>query len=401
MLDTILIATSGLSGHQKGLKTISDNVANMNTPGFKGSRPQFADVFLNNAGDPQNETPLPMPGGGLEILRTSTNFAVGEIRETGRDMDMAINGPGFFVVRNDRGEAFFTKSGRFEFNAAGELVTMEQGYPVMALGGANPTNVINVGSLATNPPKTTTTVTFTGNLSFNGSTSTTPSEHTISDIKVYDVMGGEHLLKLKLTGTGSAGTVTWATELTENGSALSTLGNQFRIIGNTVDSSASEITAIIVAANGLTSTVSFRLGSDVTGLTSGSTSTLAIKTSDGYPPGTPTKISFDETGVLTVTYSNGQSRKGGQLALAEFVSPDALTPATGSLFTASRQAGTRYVAAGTTSRLVAGSLELSNVDLTSQFSDLILVQRGYQASSQVLSTASEMIQDLYDMKSRR
>ena len=147
--------------------------------------------------------------------------------------------------------------------------------------------------------------------------------------------------------------------------------------------------------------VTLRLGSDVTGYSTGTSSTLVIKSSDGYAPGTATKISFSDVGVLTVNYSNGQVSRGGQLALAEFVSTDDLQAISGALFAQRSDTQPRYVASGVNSTLRAAYLELSNVDLTGQFSDLILIQRGYQASSQVLSTASEMIQDLYEMKSRR
>lgn len=400
MLDSILIATSGLSGHQKGLKTISDNVANMNTPGFKGGRPQFSDVFLNEAGDPRNETPNPMPGGGLDVLRTTTSFAVGEIRGTGRDLDMAVDGPGFFALRNDRGETFFTKSGRFEFNPDGRLVSVENGYAVMSLKGQQVAGPLELGALRSNPPKPSSLVTFSGNLTSN-LTASADTEHTIDNIKVYDAQGGEHVLKLKLTSNTTTGSGVWKVALTEGTTTLSTLGQQFRMIGSSPDPTASEFTVSIRSPDGRMTPITLRLGFDVTGYSTGTSSTLAVKASDGYAPGTATKISFNDIGVLSVTYSNGQSAVGGQLALAEFVSTDDLETVSGALFAQRGAAKPRYLAAGVSSKLQAGYLELSNVDLTDQFSDLILIQRGYQASSQVLSTASEMIQDLYEMKSRK
>lgn len=399
MLDSILIATSGLSGHQKGLKTISDNVANMNTPGFKSGRPQFADVFLSEAGDPRNETSNPLPGGGLDILRTTTSFAAGDIRETGRDLDMAIDGADFFVLRNERGETFFTKSGRFEFNPAGRLVSTENGHEVMSLKGQQLAGPLELGSLGTNPPKISTLVTFSGNLTSNVS-STADTVHNIENIKVYDAQGGEHVLKLKLVSNPTSGSGVWQVTVTEGVNTLSTVGQQLRLIGSTPDPTASEVVVTIQSPDGRLTPVALRLGADVTGFSTGTSSTLVVKSSDGYGPGSATKISFNDLGVLTVNYSNGQVSTGGQIALAQFVSTDDLQTVSGALFEQRGATKPRYVASGVNSKLRAAYLELSNVDLTGQFSDLILIQRGYQASSQVLSTASEMIQDLYEMKSR-
>ncbi|TAK75806.1 MAG: flagellar hook-basal body complex protein, partial [Aquabacterium sp.] len=144
-----------------------------------------------------------------------------------------------------------------------------------------------------------------------------------------------------------------------------------------------------------------RLSAAATGHSTGTGSSLAVEKVDGRPAGSITKFGFDDTGTLVVSYSNGQTRKGGQLAIAEIGDMDQLEQVSGALFRYSGSNPVNLTVAGTRTKLATASLELSNVDLTDQLSSLILVQRGYQASSQVLSTASEMIQDLYEMKSRR
>jgi flagellar hook protein FlgE len=392
MIDSIYVAASGLNSHQKGLKVISNNVANLNTPGYKGSQAQFADVFLSQGGDASTGEST-TPGGGVETLNPSVNFTKGDIRETGRDLDMALDGPGFFVVHDDRGQTLYTKSGRFEFNSDGKLVTMDNGMPVMGLNGG----AIDVGALKYSVPKATATVTLSGNLSSTAAVGTTPGTATIESTTVYDKLGGNHVLKMVFTTTATSGT--WTLDVTENGVSVGT--GTVKTLGNFPDPTADRISVTIKSADNTSSFVDIVLGSQVTGNSGGTTSTIVTQKTDGNTAGTITKTAFDETGTLVITYSNKLTAKGPQIAVAEFASPEVLTAVSGALFKYTGSDPVRVIAAGNTTKLTGGSLELSNVDLTDQFSAMILIQRGFQASSQVLSTASDMIQALYDMKSRR
>lgn len=396
MIDSIYVAASGLTGHQKGLKVISNNVANLNTPGYKGSQAQFADVFLSQGGDASTGEST-TPGGGLDTLNPTINFTTGDIRETGRDLDMALDGPGFFVVRDDRGQTLYTKSGRFEFNADGQLVTMDDGMPVMGLNGGSGLSTIDVNALKYSVPKATTTVTLSGNLSSTAAVGTTPGTATIESTTVYDKLGGNHVLKMVFTTTATSGT--WTLDVTENG--VSVGSGTVKTLGNFPDPTADRISVTIKAADNTASFVDIVLGSQVTGNSGGTTSTIVVQKTDGNTAGTITKTAFDATGTLVITYSNTLTTKGPQIAVAEFASPEVLTAVSGALFKYTGSDPVRVIAAGNTTKLTGGSLELSNVDLTDQFSAMILIQRGFQASSQVLSTASDMIQALYDMKSRR
>lgn len=393
MIDSIFIAQSGLGGHEKGLKTLSNNVANMNTPGFKSSQAQFADVFLSSGGDPAGAG-ADGGGSGVQTLPATLNFAAGEIRATGRDLDAALDGPGFFVLRDDNGRDLYTKAGRFEFDANGRLVTVDNGFEVMALSGGR-LHGLEQGSLKMDPPVTTTSIVLNGNLTSTPSSTAGVSDHTISNVQVFDAVGGAHTLTVKLVpGTGGQ----WAVTISEGATTLGT--GTFKIATNSPDPLFSSIT-FPIAASGQTATITLKLGPNATGFSTGSSSTLAVEKVDGRGPGSITKFGFDDTGTLVVSYSNGQTRKGGQLAIAEIGDMDQLEQVSGALFRYSGSNPVNLTVAGTRTKLATASLELSNVDLTDQLSSLILVQRGYQASSQVLSTASEMIQDLYEMKSRR
>lgn len=389
MIDSIFIAQSGLGGHEKGLKTLSNNVANMNTPGFKSSQAQFADVFLSSGGDPAGNG-SDGGGGGVQSLPATLNFGAGEIRATGRDLDAALDGPGFFVLRDDYGRDVYTKAGRFEFDADGKLVTVDKGYAVMSLTGGRLQN-LEQGSLSMDPFVATTQVTLGSNLSVGD------TEHTITDVKVYDAQGGLHTWTLKFTPVGTTEPGAWNVVVSEGGTTLTT--GKLKFSGSLPDPLNSSF-VVTLTANGRASFVDVRLSPSASSY-SGGESSLAVEKTDGRAAGTITKFGFDDTGTLVVTYSNGQTRKGGQLALAEIGDMDKLEQVSGALFRYNGSNPVNLTVAGTRTKLATASLELSNVDLTDQLSSLILVQRGYQASSQVLSTASEMIQDLYEMKSRR
>lgn len=409
MLDSIYVAASGLNGHQKGLKTISNDVANMNTPGFKGSNSQFTDVFLQEAGQSHGENTN--AGGGMETLKTSVNFSTGEIRSTGRDMDEALNGPGFFIVRDERGRELYTKSGRFDFNDQGKLVTVDHGYEVLGYDGTNngalrPVTIEGMRNSALSP---TTNVTFTGNLSTTISKRETDTlDGSVDNITVYDAQGKAHILKFEFrvkrvpnasTGVNDIIQGDWLVKVLEG---TTTVGSgEVKTAGSVADPTADRFDLTLTALNGETSTIAVVLGPGITANSGGDALQVSKDKVDGNAAGTVSKSAIDANGMVVVTYTNTLTANGAKLAVAEFVTPEVLSRASGAYFEYTGNEPVRHVELGNTTKLVNGSLELSNIDLTDQFSTMILIQRGFQASSQVLSTASEMIQSLYDIKSRR
>lgn len=409
MLDTIHVASSGLTTHQKGLRVISGNVTNMNTPGYKGSNNQFTDVFLKEAST-QDRLNTGGQGAGTASLPPTINFRAGEISQTGRDLDLALQGPGFFAVQNDDGQTLFTKSGRFAVNEQGQMVTQDQGYSVLSgAGGSGALARLDLSSLRIDPYKATREVRFSGNLSSTaGSASTTGPEHTVDNLVVYDAMGAARTLKAefsvkRVTAPGSTEATlqagVWVVRVLEGTTEVGT--GELRFSSGVPDPLADRFNINLRAADGSTSPVALVLGIQATGFSSGTTSSLVKETIDGNAAGTVTKYAVNDKGQVVVTYTNGRTANGPTLAVAEFLTPEVLQRASGAYFTAPVGQEPRYVAAGDTTKLIANSLELSNTDLTDQFSTMILVQRGFQASSQVMSTASEMIQSLFDLKSRR
>lgn len=397
MLDSIYIGMTGLMGYSRGLRVISNNVANLNTPGFKASQLQFADLFYASS-DSGGQGGVPSyrnSGVGLNTLATTLNFKQGEFRQTGNTMDLAINGEGMFVVRDDAGGIRYTRAGQFQFDADGVLVDRTDGSKVMALDGSGHLTTISLEGLRNNSAKASGTISFQGNLSNDD------VDHVVDSIKVFDALGGEHTLKVTATNQGPATPGTWHLVVTEG--ATTVASGDIKYINGTPDATASTL-SFTYSPNGVPAmALIFDFKTNTTSFAAGTTSTMSVDKQDGFASGALTGAKFDEKGRLSLTYSNGQTTTHQRLAIARFDTEQALEALGGNKFkskdeTAMHLAGAGEAAYGSVS---AGIVELSNVDLSQEFGDLIVTQRGYQASSQIVSTANEMIQQLFDMKSRR
>lgn len=391
MIDTIHIATSGLAGHQQGLRVIGNNVSNMNTIGFKASRVDFADVYSSghNGGDggPAND---PLGGAGLDSQTATLDLSPGEFKSTGRDLDMAISGPGFFIVRTPDGKQLYTRSGDFEFNAQGVLVMRGSANQVMAFAGGGSLQSISIDSFKMNPQSKTTKIVFSGNLSSTGTT------HTIDAIKVYDPLGAERTLKFTFSRPDT--TSVWKLTVSEGSTDLITAVSIPSLNGSR-DPAFQPIQLNLPAQSGSgTSQISIDLAADFTFISTGTTSIMNVKEKDGYPVGQISAVGFDEKGTLKITYSNQQKVDGATLAVAEIRSSENLSIVGDAMFDYVGEKAPEIRTAGHEITLRLRTLELSNAaDLSNQFSSLLLMQRGYQASSQVLTTANEMLQQLFEM----
>ena len=197
MLDSIYVGMTGLLGYSRGLRVIANNTANMNTPGFKSSSLQFADLFYANsdAGGGVTGQGLGQLGFGLNTTGTSLSFKQGDLRQTGNKLDMAIDGQGLFVLRDDQGGLHYTRDGQFQFSTEGVLVSPASGAKVMGMDSNGQFVEITLAGQMTHPGKPTSRVKFSGNLS------STATEQTVTGVKVTDASGGEHSLSLKLTST--------------------------------------------------------------------------------------------------------------------------------------------------------------------------------------------------------
>jgi flagellar hook protein FlgE len=394
MIDTVFIGMSGLSTYSKGLKAISNNVTNLNTPGFKTSQLQFTDLFYQGS---QTGSGAGRFGHGVSTNGSSLNFLAGDFRSTGNDLDAAIDGQGFFVLRDEQGAMRYTKAGQFEFNTDNVLVNRNGGEKVLAYGVGGGFEEISLQNLQTNPPKASSEVVLKGNLSPEG------TEHAINNVVVFDSAGGQHTLSITFTdkkAVAASNEVSWTVTVKENGSALSSGTYKFK---NSLPVAGSDSLSFTLSPTGsAASSINLKLGSNVQAFNLGTTSSLEVDSKDGYGVGRLVGQSFDDEGRLVLNYSNAQTDKRFQLALARFENLDAVQQIGGNQFQANDVDAVSYgVAAKGSDTIRSRSVEISNVDLSQEFSDLILNQRGYQASSQIVSTANEMIQELFEMKGRR
>lgn len=395
MLDSIYIAMTGLHGYEEGLRVISNDTTNMNTPGFKGSSLQFSDLFYSTGGlaGQDGGHSSSQFGFGLNTLGTILNFQQGQLQTTGNDLDLAVDGQGLFVLKAADGSIHYTRDGQFKFDASGNLVSSATGEQVMGLDSTGSLTAISIATLKTNAAKATSSVTFSGNLS------STSTGQTVGSISVLDASGSAHTLSAKLapvSGKPGSWTVTVLDGTTTVGSGT------IAFINGQPDPANATVSLNYTPSGQSALPLTLDFSKNVTSFDSGSQSTLAVASQDGFGAGALTKATFDNTGTLVLTYSNGQTSKGTRLALGRFSSPDAVQAVGNNEFKAVDGKSWETGAAGGDAfgTVRSGMVEISNVDLSQEFSNLVIMQRGYQASSQVVSTANDMLTELFAMRGK-
>jgi len=401
MFDAIFIGTSGLQTFSAGLKVISNNVTNLNTPGFKSADAQFSNLYQADSGSGSGQLVSSGQrfGSGVMAGETLVNFQPGEMRQTGNPLDLSVNGEGFFITQEpgsnaQQAEYRYTRAGQFEFDKDGRLVVRGTDKQVVGLDDKGAQTPITLDGLRIQDPKPTSTVTLTGNLSSSA------TEVTVSTVKVIDAIGGEHVLKLVFKPkAGNPGS--WTVAVFDGATEVAS-GDVSFVDGRPANGSDS-FSFSYTPPGVKTTSVKVELSKNATSFDTGAMSSLALGSVDGYSVGSLTKVSFDADGVMSLSYSNGQSSKGPRIALAVFDTNGSLTPIGNNEFGSEAGQGLHIGAAnqGIYGGIGSSQIEGSNVDLATEFSDLIVTQRGYQAASRIVSTANELLQDLYDMKGHR
>ena len=391
MIESIYVGMTGLSSFSRGLRVIANNTTNLNTPGFKGSSLRFADAFYSNGSYSGRQ--FGQLGYGVSTTGTMMSFKPGELRQTGNGLDLAIDGQGLFTLRGEDGKITYTRAGQFQFNSDGILVNQGTGEKVMGVGTDGKLTEISIANRRTNAGKPTTAIKFTGNLSSTG------TDQTINNVRVIDSAGGEHTLSLKFTNTNTTTAGSWQVDLMDG---TTVVGTKQLIFQNGKATAATEkLSFTYTPAGQAAQALTLDFSTDVTSFASGTLSTLAFASQDGFAPAGLSSAAFDATGTLVLTYANGQTEKGVRLSLGRFDTPEAVGALGSNQFEVLDGSAWHTGVAGTDFGSVrSGYIEISNVDLSQEFSDLVIMQRGYQASSQVISTANEMLQELFSMKSR-
>lgn len=407
MMRSMYAGVSGLKAHQTRMDVIGNNIANVNTAGFKASRVTFKEMLsqtLSGAKAPQGNRGGMNPqqvGLGVSLGSIDTNLVQGNLQSTGLGTDLAIQGNGFFVVNNGT-QNFYTRAGALTLDENGNLVNASNGYIMqgwMATNGIIDTNSpltgIRIPIGDTMAPQASTEAVFAGNLN-----AADPVEWTAT-IDIYDSQGQKHTLTLDFKPTSEN---QWEWTATIDGASLSSNKGTITFGGDgkvKVDKDNSDtFTFNINFNNGTDQITGFRL--DLSAVTQmAGDNTLDGLYADGYSMGSLESFSIDNAGVITGSYSNGLTKAIGQIAVANFSNAGGLTRVGDTLFAESQNSGIAQIgAAGTAGRgkISAGTLEMSNVDLAEQFTDMITTQRGFQANSRIISTTDEMLQDLVNLK---
>ena len=380
MFQALFNSLSGLFSFSQSLNTVSNNVANMNTPGFRGS-----DSFFSNING----------GRGTSIAGEGLRTKAGDIRQTGNSTDVAIDGDGYFVLRDDSGNLHYSRAGQFRFDEDGLLVDSVSGMNVMAWDSTGNLAPVDFDTYRTITAQATSTVKFTGNIA-TGST-TTP----INSITVFDPAGTAHTLAATFTNNSATTPGSFLVSVADETGAVVGTG-EIRFATDGTPQTGFNSMTLSLTYGGATQSVALDFGTpgalDGASSLSGLATTLAAKVVDGHGVLGVTDLSFDENGVLQLVYSQSEKRQGPQLALASFPNESALQMAGGRLLSGSTTSDAEIgrPGQGRFGRISGGSLEMSNVDLTQEFADMIIIQRGYQASSRVMTVSNEMLQQLYD-----
>jgi flagellar hook protein FlgE len=396
-------AVSGLRAHQLMLDVTGNNIANVNTPGFKAGRTTFSDVLsqtIAGATAPSQNvggTDPQQVGLGVRTGAITNLFTQGGILTTNKPTDLAIQGDGFFVL-SDGAANYYSRAGAFEVDSAGNLVDSVTGYRVQGASGD-----ITISPTATSAPVATGTATFTGNLDPTVATGTT----YVGTITIYDSLGGTHNLTLTFTKTATAGEFTYATTETDASMSLNAGGTgtlQFSGTGAITAGATGSVTLDFTNGASSGQAVTLDLGSatnasPVTGFASPATLALAIQ--NGSASGTLQSFSIGTDGTINGTFSNGQVQSLGTIRMATFPNAAGLAKMGNNLYRETSNSGVANMGdPGTGGRgtLAPGSLEASNVDLADEFTKLIVAQRGFQANARVITTSDEVMMEAVNLK---
>lgn len=464
MMRSMYSGVSGLRSHQTKMDVIGNNIANVNTVGFKSQRVTFNDIFsqtLQSGTGASDDTGRggrnPMQVGlGVNVSSIDIMMTQGSAQRTDNPFDLMVDGDGFLVVGDATGK-YFTRAGALRQDKEGNLVTPNgmkvQGWPSTEDGkgiARGPVGDIQLNSpkFNTTNPTTTENVSFAGNLNKNDSP-------IASQMKVYDSLGNVYNVNVEYVYAGTSGTApdvtsNWnlnvvtedaqlapppaakepAVVLTDkNGNKLaipqpagtgnvtvnppagtapagniSFDSNGKLVAGGEITFGGLDLSACINPETGVANPVNALIGdngeikADLNGLTQYSSKTkVDSKSVDGGPAGNMMGYDIGADGKIVAHYDNGDTRILGQVVVAEFVNPAGLEKAGDNLFRATQSSG-EFDGIGSAANFQSGVLEMSNVDLSKEFTEMIVTQRGFQANSRIISASDEMLQDLVNLK---
>jgi flagellar hook protein FlgE len=411
MFPAFSVALSALQADSAAIDVVGNDLANLNTTGYKATDVQFEDLMSQSMGVAQSGAQVGM---GVGQVGTVSEYTQGTLTTTGGATDAAIQGNGFFVVQNSSNQTLYTRDGSFQVNSSGTLTTATgetvQGWPAVN-GVVNPNGptgnlTLPLGTLTAATP--TTSMGLTVNL--NSTTAT--GDSFSAPIQVYDSQGDPHTLTVQFTNNGAN---SWSYsvsvppgDLTSGSTApLATGTMTFDSNGNLTSPAATDgpidIKVPGLADGAADMDVSWNL------YNSAGTSTMTqydqasgegAATQNGFAAGQISTVALQNGGQLVATYSNGQSSVVGQVALASIPNPQSLQSVGDNNLQATPSSGTITTGAagsGGLGQIVAGSLESSTVDIASEFTRMLSYENSYQAASRVITTSDQLLQDTINL----
>lgn len=453
MLRSLFSGVSGLDANQEYIDSIGNDIANINTTGYKSNEVQFEDLLsqtISGATAPSTTTGGINPtqvGLGVKVAGVEANFSQGTSQQTGNPLDLSVQGDGFFITKGSN-QVSYTRAGSLQLDGNGNLVTpngnLVQGWPATSNGTINtsaPLGSLSIPSGQQIAANATQSVTLGGNLAGQsgwtpptgapgsgtgtGTSSTTPTGASTS-VTVYAPSGATESLDLTfeqqstlpstapkgavsawnvygvLAGAGASPDYTNAKAATLYFDASGNMVGYTNQTGNTSTSSTSFSLSAPDETQSSTSTATQSFTLNVPTVTANSSQdTVSVLSQDGNAPGTLQSYSIGSNGLIQGVFSNGQTLNLGQLALATFANPDGLLRAGDTSFTATANSGLAQVGApgnGARGSIQAGTLEASNVDLASEMTQLIEAERGFQANGSIITTSDALLQDLINLK---
>lgn len=417
MFTSFSTALSALDADTTALSVVGNNLANLNTPGFKASTVYFRDLVTESVGAGLGDTQV---GFGTAEPNTICEFTQGAIQTSTGPLDAAIQGNGFFVVQNTAGQTMYTRAGNFTTNAAGQLVTttgeLAQGWTVdPATGKVDTTSatgniVVPTGSVS--PPVVTDTMSLSLNL--NSAAAVTGSPDLSYPITVYDQLGTAHVVTAAFTKTG---TNTWGYTLSVPSTDVDqTAASPSNSVSGTLsftdtgqlDTTATSPTSVVLNVGPLTDgappmAITWNmLGSDGTPTMTqvAESSAVSASTQNGSPAAQLTSVGLSNGGVIEAQFSDGTQVEVGQLAMASVRNPDSLVAEGDNNFSATAKTASPVIGmpgTGGNGQIVGGSIEASTVDLATNLTDLIVYQRAYEANSKVVTSVDQLSQDTINL----
>ena len=409
MIRSLRTGITGLKSHQTRMDVVANNISNVNTIAFKRSRVAFVEVLgqqLLGVGRTAGGTGVnpSFVGQGLAIGSIDQSWAQGALETTSRPTDLALNGDGYFTLKGLNGN-LFSRAGNFTFNADGELVTTTSGLKVQAFevgqdGSVDTSQLsdVKIDFAAQAPPKYTENIGLGGNLS---SAAEPGTEVTLSTV-IYDEQGSPKNVVMVFTKSETANEWDYTvSNKVADGEDEAFAQESGTVVFNTDGSLASDTTATLTWEDDSV-TDGPEITIDLSTLTQyGSSTTQTIRSQDGYASGKLLSFAINPTGEVILNFSNGQQQTIYQLAVSNVDNPNGLEQLGENFYGQTGASGDSVIGrAGKEieTAIVSGALETSNVDLANEFSDMIVSQRGYQASARIITTSDEILQETVQLK---